>query len=251
MADKKFSDLPAASGANLNDLLAKSNSGGAPSQGLLVSQLKTLFDTIYQAVGSYVTTARNVSTTAPVTGGGDLSADRTIAVSDFVASGGAHARGSVPDPGAVAGTAKFLCENANWVAPTGAILDFTPTNSTGQGMTMAMTLGESMSFGDVVYFKSDGKVWKADATTIATAPVMGMMIGVAGVANDSRQILLRGVAKTTAWGYANGNLIYLNVGGGITITKPSTTDQVVQSLGVMIASNVMLFNPSPDYITIV
>lgn len=59
---------------------------------------------------------RSIATTAPLTGGGDLSANRTIAISDFVASGASHARGAVPDPGASAGTAKFLCENASWAA---------------------------------------------------------------------------------------------------------------------------------------
>jgi hypothetical protein len=66
-----------------------------------------------------VPTSRLINTTAPITGGGDLSADRTIAISDFVASGGAHARGAVPDPGAVAGTTKFLREDATWQVPAG------------------------------------------------------------------------------------------------------------------------------------
>jgi hypothetical protein len=38
---------------------------------------------------------------------------------DFVASGGSHARGAVPDPGASAGTTKFLREDATWATPAG------------------------------------------------------------------------------------------------------------------------------------
>lgn len=38
---------------------------------------------------------------------------------DFVASGGSHARGAVPDPGASAGTTKFLREDATWQVPAG------------------------------------------------------------------------------------------------------------------------------------
>ena len=34
--------------------------------------------------------------------------------SDFKASGENHAHGLVPDPGATAGSDKFLCENATW-----------------------------------------------------------------------------------------------------------------------------------------
>ena len=40
-------------------------------------------------------------------------------LSDFVASGVSHARGIVPDPGAVAGTTKFLREDATWQIPAG------------------------------------------------------------------------------------------------------------------------------------
>lgn len=36
----------------------------------------------------------------------------------FVGSGSSHASGLVPDPGATAGTAKFLCEDGTWKTPT-------------------------------------------------------------------------------------------------------------------------------------
>ncbi len=39
----------------------------------------------------------------------------------FVASGASHAVGYVPDPGAGAGTTKFLREDATWVAPAGGV----------------------------------------------------------------------------------------------------------------------------------
>ena len=66
-----------------------------------------------------VLSTRLINTTAPLTGGGDLSADRTLAITDFVASGASHARGAVPDPGAVAGATKFLREDATWATPPG------------------------------------------------------------------------------------------------------------------------------------
>jgi hypothetical protein len=69
--------------------------------------LKTYFDTLYQAAGSYVTTARSIATQHSLTGGGDLSADRTLSlVNDTAAPGnnkvygtdGAGARGWKNDP---------------------------------------------------------------------------------------------------------------------------------------------------------
>jgi hypothetical protein len=55
---------------------------------------------------------RAINTTAPLTGGGDLSADRTLAVSTF----GAGASGVVPASGG--GTTNFLRADGTWVAPT-------------------------------------------------------------------------------------------------------------------------------------
>jgi hypothetical protein len=60
---------------------------------------------------------RLINTTAPLTGGGDLSADRTLNISTFVASGASHAKGIVPDPGASGGTTKFLREDATFAVP--------------------------------------------------------------------------------------------------------------------------------------
>lgn len=52
--------------------------------------------------------SRRIDTTAPLTGGGDLSADRTLAVSDFTSS----ARGTVPASGG--GTANYLRADGSW-----------------------------------------------------------------------------------------------------------------------------------------
>src|ERR1700682_538184 len=68
---------------------------------------------------TFVQTTRTINTTSPLTGGGNLSANRTFGILDFVASGASHARGAVPDPGAVAGTTKFLREDGTWAVPAG------------------------------------------------------------------------------------------------------------------------------------
>ena len=58
-----------------------------------------------------VSTTRTISTTAPLTGGGDLSANRTLAVNTF----GAAQPGVVPLSGG--GTANFLRADGTWAAP--------------------------------------------------------------------------------------------------------------------------------------
>lgn len=67
----------------------------------LKATLKTYFDSLYAAAGSYVTTARTISTTAPLAGGGDLSADRTLAITTVtsIASGSLPAAATAPITG--------------------------------------------------------------------------------------------------------------------------------------------------------
>lgn len=61
----------------------------------------------------YPPLARSISTTAPLTGGGDLSANRTLAITAFAGS----TPGAVPtSPG---GTAVFLRADGTWAAPAG------------------------------------------------------------------------------------------------------------------------------------
>jgi hypothetical protein len=82
------------------------------------------FDTTGKLVAgaTYVTpgtgTLTNLATTLPITGG-PITTTGTIGINVFGASGGSHAIGAVPDPGAVLGTTKFLREDATWATPAG------------------------------------------------------------------------------------------------------------------------------------
>lgn len=61
--------------------------------------------------GGGVPTSRLISTTAPLAGGGDLTADRTLSVATF----GSGASGVVPASGG--GTTNFLRADGSWAAP--------------------------------------------------------------------------------------------------------------------------------------
>lgn len=58
-----------------------------------------------------VPTTRTISTTVPLTGGGDLSANRTLDISTFTTT----VKGAVPPPTTVAG--KVLSDNGTWITP--------------------------------------------------------------------------------------------------------------------------------------
>lgn len=78
--------------------------------------------TAFVKAQSYVPGTRTISTTAPLTGGGDLSANRTLAISDFVGDSGAGGtKGAVPAPAAGdAAAGKFLKADGTWAAAGGA-----------------------------------------------------------------------------------------------------------------------------------
>lgn len=67
-----------------------------------------------QGATGTVPSSRQILTTAPLTGGGDLTANRTLAVNTF----GAAQAGVVPSSGG--GTANYLRADGTWAAPAGA-----------------------------------------------------------------------------------------------------------------------------------
>jgi hypothetical protein len=95
--------LKAASNHNHDATYAAASHGHAQSEVTnLVSDL-----------AAKVPTARTISTAAPLSGGGDLSANRTLTIAQF----GSGASGIVPASGG--GTSNFLRADGTWTAPAG------------------------------------------------------------------------------------------------------------------------------------
>lgn len=94
-------------------------------------------------------TVTSIATSAPITGG-TITSTGTIGVSDFIASGVSHARGTVPDPGASSGTTKFLREDASWAVPPGtgvtSVSGTAPIVSSG-GTTPAISITDFVASG--------------------------------------------------------------------------------------------------------
>jgi hypothetical protein len=129
-----------------------------------------------------------------------------------------------------------------------------PTTQTGQGTIVAITYGESITIGAALYAKSDGTVCNADMTSIATGKIPCMGIALATASSGSHDVLLVGTYKdSTKWtggtALTVGGMCYLSTSGGITQTQPSSTDNVIQVLGIAIASDTILFKPTYSYIT--
>ena len=91
----------------------------------------------------------------------------------MVASGASHAAGAVPDPGATAGTARYLREDGTWNAPPGG------GSGTPGGSTTQVQFNDSGAFGAVSSFTFDkvtgnlalgGSVTATSFTTSGTGP---------------------------------------------------------------------------------
>jgi len=117
-------------------------------------------------VAGRVPTTRTISTTPPMTGGGDLSTNRTFAVSVMVGSGGSHATGLVPDPPSAAGTAKYLREDGTWVVPP----DTTGLTSVALAMPSFLSVSGSP-------LTSNGTITVTLATQVKNTSLLGPVSG--------------------------------------------------------------------------
>jgi len=131
-------------------------------------------------------------------------------------------------------------------------LNEAPANQQYSGITQLFTYGEALTPGTPVYYKSDGKVYKADANGASTYPVIGLALET--FAAGSHLVLLSGLYRDDAlfnWtvGGTAGTIYLSTTAGALTQTQPSATDDVIQVVGWAVTADSMYVNPSPDYIT--
>lgn len=97
------------------------------------------------------------------------------------------------------------------------------------------TLGETVAIGDALYFKSDGKYWKAKAVA-SQQPARGIAIE-AGDADDEIRIQRMGPIVVSGWAWAGdvGAKVYLDdsIDGGLTETRPL---EFAQTVGFILSS---------------
>lgn len=110
-----------------NQLLQLNGIGQLPAiSGALLTGLTKAQVGLGNVSNTNTTNATNISS-------GILSVNR---LTDFVGSGPSHARGVVPDPGATAGTVKFLREDGTWSIPV--------SDTTVPGLTSVDVLGDGV-----------------------------------------------------------------------------------------------------------
>ena len=124
------------------------------------------------------------------------------------------------------------------------------TNSSVTGLITTQTAGENLVYGNVCYINTDGKVYKADATTTGKFPAV--YLATATIASGASGVfLVSGYARNDSWTWTVGtaNPLWLSTAGAMTQTAPSSTGNCDQIIAFPQSATVILFDPSPDYIT--
>lgn len=123
---------------------------------------------------------------------------------------------------------------------------------TGETLT-GMNAGDTVAQWDCIYLASDGKWDRTDADAAATAG--GVMVGMAAAASTDTNpvtVIIKGVVRNDGWTWATvGAPLYLDTAtaGGMTLTAPSGTDDVIRIVGYVLSDDCIYFNASNDWIT--
>ena len=107
------------------------------------------------------------------------------------------------------------------------------------------TAGDTIAFGDVVYIASDGEFYVCNADSTTFFPAMGIAVS-AAVDGDVFNYINSGRICEADWGFSDANKIYVKAGGTtkscLTATAPSTSDQIIQRIGIQVDTDIIEVN---------
>jgi len=139
------------------------------------------------ATATALQTGRTFSLTGDATGtsatfNGTANASIPVTLVNFGASGASHKHGAVPDPGAVAGTTKFLREDATWAVPPSsggtvtAVTGTAPVVSSG-GTTPAISMPAATTAVDGYLSHTDWNTFNGKLSGNQTITLSGDVTG--------------------------------------------------------------------------
>jgi len=108
------------------------------------------------------------------------------------------------------------------------------------------TAGETVAVGDICYFKSDGKMWKSDASASATGKGLIAMANAAITVGNPGEFMLRGEYTTTGLTVA-GEYFMSETAAAITVTIPVTGSSIVRLIGYALSATILLFDPDKSW----
>jgi len=127
-------------------------------------------------------------------------------------------------------------------------LDPTPdADHSANGTKATLTAGTALTFGQVCYMGSDGKMEKGDADAVANAFCWAICADANIAENSAGNFALPGsFIRDDSWNWTSiGQPVYLDTAtaGGMTQTAPSGTDDVIQIIGIAITADIIYFYP--------
>lgn len=116
------------------------------------------------------------------------------------------------------------------------------------GITDSKAVGESVVFGDLLYFDwTDGEWKKAKADAAGTTPAMRIALESKGD-GEACLMLVKGYIRDDSAFEATVAIAYLSIAtaGAVQYTVPSVSGNQVQRVGICISADIMYFAPSMD-----
>jgi hypothetical protein len=121
------------------------------------------------------------------------------------------------------------------------------SNYAYSGDIVVAPAGESISFGDICYLKSDGSFWKTNASVESTSK--GMLSMATESISVSGTFLLRGIIRNDSWSWTTGSELWLSeTTGELSDTQPTGPGEIVRLIGYAKDSNHVWFDPDKTYI---
>jgi hypothetical protein len=130
------------------------------------------------------------------------------------------------------------------------LLDQTPSSDhTVNGLIVSGTAGEILAYGNICYYKSDGKFWKADMNASSTASGwLAYSIDTSVAADASGSFLVKGYARDDSYTWTTGSVLYLGAAGAASSTAPTGSADIVRIVGYAVDGSDIFFNPGNDYL---
>jgi len=110
------------------------------------------------------------------------------------------------------------------------------------------TAGENINAGEICYLNADGKMYKADASSISTAESLIVACLTDVVADETSKFILWGVLVTSGLSVSIPYYLSTTSGGISTDDLNGQTDTVTRCLGYALTTTNFWFLPSQDFI---
>jgi len=131
------------------------------------------------------------------------------------------------------------------------LLDAAPASDlTGTGIIISQTVdANSYGIAGCLVLSSDGNWDGADADAEATIGRLGLAME---TGTGTKLVMLKGIMRNDIWNFTPGSQLYVSTAvGEITDTAPSGVGDFVQVVGYSLTDDIIIFEPSPDYIELV